>query len=88
MINKIFVFLVIEQFIFVFFCCQFDDLDLIVVDYLQVKVFFVLQGVYFFFWKFVGEEEVLWFSNNMFFKIGVVLCGGVLICWFWFGFVV
>lgn len=85
MIKKIFAFLVIEQIFFVFFCCKLDELDFIVVDYFQVKAFFALQGAHFFLWKLAGEEEVLWLSNNTLFKNGIAICGGVLVCWPWFG---
>lgn len=85
MINKIFALPVIEQLTPVLSRRQLDDLDLIVVDHPQVKASFALQGAHLLSWKPVGEEEVLWLSNNTPFKTGVALRGGVPICWPWFG---
>lgn len=83
MINKIFALPVIEQLTPVLSRRQLDDLDLIVVDHPQVKASFALQGAHLLSWKPVGEEEVLWLSNNTPFKTGVALRGGVPICWPW-----
>lgn len=77
MINKIFALPVIEQLTPVLSRRQLDDLDLIVVDHPQVKASFALQGAHLLSWKPVGEEEVLWLSNNTPFKTGVALRGGV-----------
>lgn len=85
MINKIFALPVIEQLTPVLSRRQLDDLDLIVVDHPQVKASFALQGAHLLSWKPIGEEEVLWLSNNTPFKTGVALRGGVPICWPWFG---
>ncbi|SUH37912.1 Aldose 1-epimerase family protein YeaD [Salmonella enterica subsp. enterica] len=73
MINKIFALPVIEQLTPVLSRRQLDDLDLIVVDHPQVKASFALQGAHLLSWKPVGEEEVLWLSNNTPFKTGVAL---------------
>lgn len=64
MINKIFALPVIEQLTPVLSRRQLDDLDLIVVDHPQVKASFALQGAHLLSWKPIGEEEVLWLSNN------------------------
>lgn len=85
MINKIFALPVIEQLTPVLSRRQLDDLDLIVVDHPQIKASFALQGAHLLSWKPIGEEEVLWLSNNTPFKTGVALRGGVPICWPWFG---
>ncbi|MDT1795352.1 aldose epimerase family protein, partial [Salmonella enterica] len=85
MINKIFALPVIEQLTPVLSRRQLDDLDLIVVDQPQVKASVSLQGAHLLYWKPVGEEEVLWLSNNTPYKNGVALRGGVPICLPWFG---
>ncbi|HAT1575727.1 TPA: D-hexose-6-phosphate mutarotase [Raoultella ornithinolytica] len=85
MINKIFALPVVEQLTPVLSRRQLDELELIVVDHPQVKASVAFQGAHLLSWKPVGEEEVLWLSNNTPFKNGVALRGGVPVCWPWFG---
>ncbi|WHP33214.1 D-hexose-6-phosphate mutarotase [Trabulsiella odontotermitis] len=85
MINKIFALPVVEQLTPVLSRRQLDELELVVVDHPLAKASLALQGAHLLSWKPVGEQEVLWLSNNTPFKDGVALRGGVPICWPWFG---
>lgn len=44
-----------------------------------------LQGAHLLSWKPVGEEEVIWLSEDAKFSPGKSVRGGVPICWPWFG---
>ncbi len=85
MINTIFALPVVEQITSTLTRRINDELDVIVVDHPKVKASVALQGAHLLSWKPLGEDEVLWLSDNTPFKHGVALRGGVPICWPWFG---
>ncbi|MBW6489347.1 D-hexose-6-phosphate mutarotase, partial [Sulfurimonas sp.] len=45
-----------------------------------------LQGAHLFHYARVGEEPILWLSEESDFELGKAIRGGVPICWPWFGF--
>lgn len=44
-----------------------------------------VQGAHLFHYERVGEQPLLWLSENSFFEAGKAIRGGVPICWPWFG---
>lgn len=64
---------------------QIDQLPVIVVDHPQVRAAVTLQGAHLLHWQPLGEQPVLWLSDNTPFTEGVAIRGGVPICFPWFG---
>ena len=51
----------------------------------QAKALISMQGAHLLSWIPVGEDEVIWLSEDAQFKQGKSVRGGVPICWPWFG---
>ena len=61
------------------------DLPVIEIKNEQATATIVLQGAHVFSWVPMGEDEVIWVSDDAKFAPGKSVRGGVPVCWPWFG---